>query len=57
MAGFNSTAFLAWAKRRGILTTAEGRRTIVSRIAGTPTNCVCLLKEQDFEPIDDDIPF
>ena len=57
MAGFNSTAFLAWAKRRGILKTAEGRRTIVSRIAGTPTNCVCLLKEQDFEPIDDDIPF
>lgn len=56
-AGFNSTAFLAWAKRRGLLTTAEGRRTIVSRVAGTPTNCVCLLKEQNFEPIDDDIPF
>ena len=54
MAGFNSTAFLSWAKRQAILITSEGRRTIVSRVAGTPTNCVCITKERDFEPIDYD---
>jgi uncharacterized protein (DUF927 family) len=53
-AGFNSTAFLSWAKRQALLITSEGRRTIVSRVAGTPTNCVCILKERDFEPIDCD---
>lgn len=54
MAGFNSTAFLSWAKRQALLITSEGRRTIVSRVAGTPTNCVCITKERDFEPIDYD---
>ena len=54
IAGFNSTAFLSWAKRQALLITAEGRRTIVSRVAGTPTNCVCITKERDFEPIDYD---
>ena len=53
-AGFNSTAFLSWAKRQAFLITTEGRRTIVSRVAGTPTNCVCIIKERDFEPIDCD---
>ena len=60
-AGFNSTAFLAWAKRMGFLNTSKERRTTVSRIAGTPTNCICVLKKQenelDFEPIDDDFDF
>ena len=60
-AGFNSTAFLAWAKRMGLLNTTKERRTIVTRIAGTPTNCVCIIKkienDFDFEPIDDDFDF
>lgn len=47
--GFNSTAFLAWAKRMGILVTSKDRRTIVSRIAGTPTNCVCIMKDDATE--------
>ena len=47
--GFNSTAFLAWAKRMGILVTSKDRRTIVSRIAGTPTNCVCIMKDEATE--------
>ena len=58
-AGFNSTAFLSWAKRMDYLLTSKERRTIVSRVAGTPTNCVCIIKknEQDLPEIDDDIEF
>lgn len=59
LAGFNSTAFLAWAKRNDLLLTDNGRRTKVFRINGTPTNCVCIvgktaLESQKFEPVDDD---
>ena len=58
-AGFNSTAFLSWAKRMDCLVTGRERRTIVSRVAGTPTNCVCIIKKNEIEPpeIDDDIDF
>ena len=60
--GFNSTAFLAWAKRQGYLSASKERRTITSRIAGTPTNCVCIIKKSeslpdDFEEIEDDFDF
>ena len=55
-AGFNSTAFLSWAKRMDYLLTSKERRTIVSRVAGTPTNCVCIIKknEQELPEIEDD---
>lgn len=55
-AGFNSTAFLSWAKRMDYLLTSKERRTIVSRVAGTPTNCVCIIKknEQELPKIEDD---
>ena len=55
-AGFNSTAFLSWAKRMDYLLTSKERRTIVSRVAGTPTNCVCIVKkqEQELPEIEDD---
>lgn len=58
-AGFNSTAFLSWAKRMEMLLTTKERRTITSRIAGTPTNCVCIIKknEQEITKFDDDIEF
>ena len=59
--GFNSTAFLAWAKRAGLLESARERRTIMARIAGSLTNCVCIknTSETAFEEIidDDDAPF
>lgn len=60
--GFNSTAFLAWAKRSGYLITSKERRTITSRVAGTPTNCVCIVKKSesllnDFEEIEDEFDF
>lgn len=60
--GFNSTAFLAWAKRQGYLSASKERRTITSRIAGTPTNCVCIVKKSeslpdDFEELEDDFDF
>lgn len=57
--GFNSTAFLAWAKRLDLITTAKDKRTKVSRIAGTVTNCVCIKRpketaqERDLPPIGD----
>lgn len=44
--GFNSTAFLAWAKRKGYLSTAKDKRTKVTRIAGAVTNCVCIRKTE-----------
>lgn len=60
--GYNSTAFLAWAKRFGYLLTNKERRTIVARIAGNPTNCVCIVKKSeplpdDFEEIEDEFDF
>ena len=49
--GFNSTAFLAWAKRNDVIITDNGKRTKKSRITGSATNCVCIKKNLDeFEP-------
>lgn len=49
-AGFNSTAFLAWAKRNDIIITDNGKRTKKARITGSATNCVCIKKNlSEFE--------
>ena len=42
--GYNSTAFLAWAKRNGVTITDSGKRTKKARITGSSTNCVCIRK-------------
>ena len=42
--GYNSTAFLAWAKRNDITITDNGKRTKKARITGSSTNCVCIRK-------------
>ena len=42
--GYNSTAFLAWAKRNDITITDNGKRTTKARITGSATNCVCIRK-------------
>lgn len=48
--GFNSTAFLAWAKRNGVTITDNGKRTKKARITGSATNCVCIKKNlSEFE--------
>ena len=48
--GFNSTAFLAWAKRNDIIITGNGKRTKKARITGSATNCVCIKKNlSEFE--------
>lgn len=59
-AGYNSHAFLSWAKRTGrIITDGEkGRTTKVKRVFGSssPVRCVCFPSEtdtSDFEEIDD----
>lgn len=42
-AGYNSAAFLSWAKREGILDTEGSKRTKKKRIKGSaPVNCVCI---------------
>lgn len=46
-AGFNSTAFLAWAKRNDIIITDAGKRTKKARIVGAAINCVCIRKDFD----------
>ena len=49
--GFNSTAFLAWAKRNDVIITDNGKRTKKARITGSATNCVCIKKNlSEFEP-------
>ena len=54
-AGFNPTAFLSWAKRRGILECDnDGRRTKSSRIAGSTVKTVCIAR--DFDDIRDSSP-
>ena len=59
-AGFNSTAFLSWAKRKGTLQCDSGKRTKKARINGTPTNCVCVRRENELyaeiEAIDEELP-
>lgn len=41
-AGFNSTSFLGWAKRKGIILTDKNRRTKNFLVAGSVIPCVCL---------------
>ena len=59
LAGFNSTAFLSYAKRFGLLVCDPDKRTKKARITNSPTNCVCLLKKRETEitPFEDDIEF
>ncbi len=52
-AGFNSTAFLAWAKRMDYLITDGNRRTKNARIEGSITSCVCIKKKSEWEEIED----
>ena len=48
--GYNSTAFLSWAKRNGVTHTDNGKRTKKARITGSATNCVCIRKNlNEFE--------
>ncbi|MBQ0097363.1 MAG: DUF927 domain-containing protein [Oscillospiraceae bacterium] len=55
-AGYNSTAFLSWAKRNGLLKHKENRNTLVSRINKSVVNCICVkAKEEIVEFSDDDI--
>lgn len=58
-AGFNSTAFLSWAKRMDLLAIKKDRRTICTRIGGTVTNCVCIIRnlENQFEEVQEDVAF
>lgn len=53
-AGFNSTAFLAWAKRNDLIATDAGKRTKKARIIGAATNCVCVRKDlSEYDPFTD----
>ena len=59
--GYNSTAFLAWAKRNNATITDNGKRTKKARITGSATNCVCIRKnltENEHTEMDeyDDLP-
>lgn len=61
LAGFNSTAFLSYAKRLGLLLCDPDKRTKKARITNSPTNCVCILKNPtanfvELKP-DDPLPF
>lgn len=47
LAGFNSTSFLAWAKRQDILVSDAARRTKNTRIGGRVLNSVCIKSNFD----------
>ena len=49
--GYNSTAFLSWAKRNCVTYTDNGKRTKKARITGSATNCVCIRKNLSEEMI------
>ena len=59
--GFNSIAFLSWAKENNIIETANGKNTKLKRIKGVTTRCVWIKKvkeEQMPENVDiEDIPY
>lgn len=57
--GFNSTAFLSWAKRMDLLVCDANKRTKKARITNGATNCVCIIKknEEDLPEVDDDLDF
>lgn len=50
--GFNSTAFLAWAKRMDYLITDGSRRTKNARIEGNLTSCVCIKNKSEWEEVE-----
>lgn len=49
--GYNSTAFLSWAKRNNVTYTDSGKRTKKARITGSSTNCACIRKNLSEENI------
>lgn len=59
--GYNSTAFLSWAKDNGIIDTEYGRTTKKRAIKGQSVRCICLKKDMEdmvFKaPPDDGLPF
>lgn len=58
--GFNSTAFLAWAKRMGYIDTDKNKRTKKAWILGGSVNTVCVKKEKQTAEVtkiyDDELP-
>jgi hypothetical protein len=62
-AGYNSTAFLSWAKQRGLIETSKGRNSVLRRVQGNPCRCVALISQElsetpvDDNTIDEDLPF
>lgn len=64
-AGYNSTAFLSWAKRNDLLVCDNNRRTKNAQVAGSVVPCVCILQKSEKEldtfaesdKLDDDLPF
>ena len=61
LAGFNSTAFLSWAKRLDLLLHDKEKRTKKARISSQVANCVCISKTlpiqfTEIKP-DDPLPF
>lgn len=55
--GYNSAAFLSWAKDKGVIDCDIGKRTKNKRINGEQLRCVCIRKDmadRSFKPLPDD---
>lgn len=61
LGGFNSTSFLSWAVRQGLLKSGKGRRLLNVRFGSSVLGAVCLRKNKDrLEDIvskDDELPY
>lgn len=59
--GFQSRAFLSWAKGLNLIETQDGRTKKVVKVNGSPIRCVILrmidLDGSEFEEVDGEIPF
>lgn len=52
--GYNSAAFLSWAKRESILKCNSGRNTLRKRIGAVSPRCVVLCKQTLYEDSNED---
>ena len=52
--GFNATAFLSWAKIKGLIKVSQGHNTVLKRINGHPCRCVALVIESVTDEIESD---
>lgn len=57
--GYNSTAFLSWAKSKNLILSDKGHNTILKRFEGNRCRCIALINQRETEKtyLEEDLPF